>query len=213
MSMTLPFFGSTLEVLNTAKQELESAFTITNIGPITYFLGLHIIRARHQGSLWLRHHTKYANELLKSLGLSSVKPMRTPLALKTKHSLYDSPYYSPLAQYQPIIGKFCYLISFSRFDLCFAINYLSRYIHNPSLHHWKLLKRCICYLSTTLTYGIKYTRTASPSSQLMLQGWSDSNWGEWDEFSKVCCWGCFHACRWCGCIDFQETKLCGIIFS
>ncbi|KAH6556110.1 hypothetical protein KP509_1Z204600 [Ceratopteris richardii] len=164
---------------------MRTAFTTTDLGPLTYVLGMHVIRDRPRGMLYL-HQSKFASDLLSTYGFDTVKPVRTPLALKTKHSIYDSPSHTPtsddsslrvLSLVRPLIGKFRYLVSCSRFDLCFAINYLSRFMHNPSLSHWYSLKRCIRYLKHTKHHGIRFTRSFSHDPPLELLGWSDSDWG------------------------------------
>ncbi|KAH7439967.1 hypothetical protein KP509_04G084800 [Ceratopteris richardii] len=121
---------------------------------------------RPRGSLWL-HQTKYATDFLDSLGFSSPKPTCTPLALKTTHSLYDSPTPENTPSLFPADSP---LSLCSRFDLCFAINYLSRYMHSPSMQHWTSLKCCIRYLSTTREGGEMNSHKSTGGAVFMLGG-------------------------------------------
>ncbi|KAH7420982.1 hypothetical protein KP509_13G034500 [Ceratopteris richardii] len=112
--------------------------------------------------------------------------MPTPLAVKTRHIQYDdssansssaSLNATTLALIRPLIGKFRYLVSCTRPDLCFAVNFLSRFMHAPTRPHWHSLKRCIHYLQATKHFGLLYHKSSNPSPTLHLTGWSDSDWG------------------------------------
>ncbi|MCO5593130.1 hypothetical protein L7F22_047136 [Adiantum nelumboides] len=76
------------------------------------------------------------------------------------------------------MGKTRYLVSGSRIDVCYVINFLSCFMHNPGIKHWKSFKRVLRYLNHTKNYGICYSRSQSGSPLMpLLLGWSDSNWG------------------------------------
>ncbi|KAH6556969.1 hypothetical protein KP509_1Z145200 [Ceratopteris richardii] len=148
--------------IKTTKVELRSAFSTFDIGPLTFFLGMHIVPDRNPENLH-QHQLNLATDLLHTYAFDNVKPIHTPLALKTKYSIYDAPSDSTFeASLSLIIGwstnrqvpLSCFL---SRFHLCFDINYLSYYMYNPSLTHWYSLKGCLRYLQHTKFYGIHYT--------------------------------------------------------
>ncbi|KAH6555925.1 hypothetical protein KP509_1Z217100 [Ceratopteris richardii] len=149
----------------------------------------HFVSSKHHSNMYIRHTppllliialyindiailcstrtsiktTKVELHLLHTYAFDNVKPIHTPLALKTKYSIYDAPSDSTFeASLSLIIGwstnrqvpLSCFL---SRFHLCFDINYLSYYMYNPSLTHWYSLKECLRYLQHTKFYGIHYT--------------------------------------------------------
>lgn len=66
-------------------------------------------------------------------------------------------------------------MSGTRPDICHACNFLSKFMHNPGIKHWKALLRIARYLKSTRNLGICYHRTQSSTSSLL--GWSDSDWG------------------------------------
>eukprot|EP00250_Pteridium_aquilinum_P019822 c24589_g1_i1 orf=892-4791(+) len=84
----IPIIGSSESVIAEAKAELAAAFSITDLGPLTYFLGLQVIRDRVAGTLIL-HQTKYVAELLKEFGFLNIKPASTPLPITHKLSFAD----------------------------------------------------------------------------------------------------------------------------
>ena len=63
--------------------------------------------------------------------------------------------------FKQLIEKLQYLVTGTRPDLSFAINYLSRFMHNPSLMHWKSLQRVMLYLKHTSNYGLTYKLSQS----------------------------------------------------
>ncbi|KAI5073008.1 hypothetical protein GOP47_0013114 [Adiantum capillus-veneris] len=169
----IPLLGTKSEVIK-AKSEIASAFSITDLGPLTYFLGLQVKRDRQLGTL-LVHQSKFVQEIFKQFGMISLKPATTPLAATCKLSLADCPTtdrdkaYMQQFPYKQLIGKIRYLVTGIRLDLCHSINFLSRFMHNPGLMHWKALQRVVRYLRFTPTHGLLYPLSISSASQLL--GW------------------------------------------
>ena len=73
--------------------------------------------------------------------------------------------------YRQLIGSFLYL-THSRPDIYYAMNDVSRYMHQPHDIHWKEAKRILQYIQGTRTYSIHYTA----DSELELVGYTDSDW-------------------------------------
>ncbi|KAH7278878.1 hypothetical protein KP509_38G061600 [Ceratopteris richardii] len=165
------------------KVELCSAFNTSYLGSITFFLGMHIIHGR-LGGAFHSHQSNFAADLLQSYGFENVKTICTPRALKTKHFLYDTPS-DPVSKVHCLIGRFHYLVSCPCFDLCFSINYLSRYMHNPSITHWYSLKRSVKYLQDTKLCDICYAHSVNHDPSLQLLAWLDSIWEGGDRYSKI----------------------------
>ncbi|MCO5582553.1 hypothetical protein L7F22_036450 [Adiantum nelumboides] len=178
----IPVLGSSSQVVEDAISELKSAFPITDLGELTYSLGLQIDRDRSKGNIVV-HQSSYIDGMLQKFGLSSIKPSTTPIATSCKLSLNDCPSneaektYMPQFPYRQLIGKMRYLVTGTRLDICYACNFLSRYMHNPGLKHWKALLGIARYLKSTRNYGIKYALTQSWNSSQPLLGWSNSDWG------------------------------------
>ncbi|MCO5580381.1 hypothetical protein L7F22_034248 [Adiantum nelumboides] len=65
----IPVLGSSKSVVSHAVAELKAAFPITDLGDLTYFLGLQIVRDRSVGTL-LVYQSSNVDNLLKEFGLS-----------------------------------------------------------------------------------------------------------------------------------------------
>lgn len=63
------------------KQLLDARFSIKDLGPLKYFLGLEIARS-HIGIYLFR--CKYVLDLLQDMGLQAAKPCSTPMDCKSK---------------------------------------------------------------------------------------------------------------------------------
>jgi len=61
-------------------------------------------------------------------------------------------------EYRAIVGSLMYLYQWTRPDLCFAVIFLSRYLHRPGEKHLQAAKHVLRYLKGTVELGIKYTR-------------------------------------------------------
>ena len=64
-----------------------------------------------------------------------------------------------------------YLASATRPHISFAVSKLSQFDSNLGDTHWHALKRVLCYLKGTISYGIHFT--GCPRVQ---EGYSDANW-------------------------------------
>jgi len=62
----------------------------------------------------------------------------------------------------------------TRPDIAFFVGVLGRYLSNPGLQHWKIVKRVMCYLKRTKGYMLTYQK----SDNLEIIGYSDSDFAE-----------------------------------
>ena len=73
--------------------------------------------------------------------------------------------------YRQLIGSLLYL-THSQPDICYAMNVVSIYMHQPHDLHWKETKRILQYIQGTRTYGIHY----AANFKIEMVGYIDSNW-------------------------------------
>ena len=73
--------------------------------------------------------------------------------------------------YHQFIGSLLYL-THSRPDICYAVNFVSRYMQQPHELHWRAVKRILQYVQSTRTYCIHY----AADFELDLVGFTDSDW-------------------------------------
>lgn len=161
--------GNNTKFLEKFVMQLSNRFSLKDLGPLHYFLGVEVINT--QNGLFLSQH-RYILDLLEQYNMTGAKDVVTPMRNSTTFSLSEkSPLVDP-TPFRKLVGSLQYL-AFTRPDVSFAINKLSQYMHAPTEIHWQALKRVLRYLKGTLHHGLFLHR----GSPLRLTAFSDSDWG------------------------------------
>jgi len=71
-----------------------------------------------------------------------------------------------------VVGSLMHAIVNTRPGCAYAINSLAQYLSNPSMTHVQALKRTLRYIKGTLSFGIKYQKSAQGD---VLHGYSDAD--------------------------------------
>ncbi|KAL0303193.1 UNVERIFIED_CONTAM: Retrovirus-related Pol polyprotein from transposon TNT 1-94 [Sesamum radiatum] len=74
-------------------------------------------------------------------------------------------------EYASAIGSLMYAMHCTRLDIAFAVCKLSRFTNNPSIEHWKGIRRVFGYLKGTVNLGLFYNRFPA-----VLECYSDASW-------------------------------------
>ncbi|XP_062186667.1 secreted RxLR effector protein 161-like [Phragmites australis] len=74
--------------------------------------------------------------------------------------------------YRSLVGSLRYLVH-TRSDISFVVGYVSRFMENPRQDHLVTVKHLLRYISSTIDYGILYSKRGS--GELCLTGYSDSD--------------------------------------
>lgn len=163
--------GVTQNEVKIILSQLASEFEITtgkvNEGNLHY-LGMDI-NIRENGCFV--NQPKYTKKIINKFGYEDAYEVSTPMEpgmLTNKHEndkeLKNKPY-------REIVGSLLYLSTITRPDISFTVNYLSRYVNEPKISHWKTIERVLRYLKSTEEYGIFFSRNGK------LQVYTDANYG------------------------------------
>ncbi|XP_031267195.1 uncharacterized protein LOC116125608 [Pistacia vera] len=128
---------------------------MTDLGEMSYFLGMEIIQTQHEIFVSQR---KYANEVLNKFNMDRCRPMDTPLVVNLKLSKDDGAVKIDERIYRSLIGCLLYLTA-TRPDLMFARSLLSRFMSNPSEVHLKAVKRVLRYIKGSSDLGIWFKKS------------------------------------------------------
>lgn len=158
------------------KQLLAKEFKIKDLGQLRYFLGLEVARAQAGISVSQR---KYTLELLEEFGFLGCKPLATPMELGLKLNQEIGDLLPDPSYYRKLIGKLVYL-TFTRPDICFAVNKLSQYVNAPRQPHLNAAHWILRYLKNDPGQGVFY----SANSTLTLRGFADADWSNCPETSR-----------------------------
>ncbi|GKV20012.1 hypothetical protein SLEP1_g30193 [Rubroshorea leprosula] len=160
--------GSDSSAVQSLIQIMGARFSLKDLGPLNFFLGVEAIPTA--AGLFLSQH-RYVTDLLQQYNMHEAKPVPTPLAASTSLHLGSGSPLSDGSIYRWLLGSLQYL-ALTRPDLCFAVNKLSQFMHQPTDAHWQAAKRVLRYLQGTRFHGV----LLQPQSALSLHAYSDADW-------------------------------------
>ena len=160
--------GSNSAVFHRLITLLQSEFKLRDLGSVHFFLGIEI-KSTAMGILLSQH--KYAMDIIQHAGMTSCKPVDTPFSASSKLGLVPGTLYSDPIWYRQIVRALQYL-TFTRPDICYAVNKVCQFMHTPTEDHWSAVKRILHYLQATVTYGLHITQ----DSPLSIHGFTDADW-------------------------------------
>ena len=134
------------------KDAMNHAFSMTDLGLLSQFLGLEIAQSQHGIKV---HQYKYALDFLNKFNMKYCKPSKTPFLSVVKLEEAGS---SPMANntlYRQLIGCLLYL-THTQPDLSYESSVASRYMDKPHEIHCRAAKRILNFVQGTRTHGISY---------------------------------------------------------
>ncbi|KAL7607916.1 hypothetical protein Lser_V15G11989 [Lactuca serriola] len=149
---------------------------MTDLGPLSYFLGIAVMRTKNTMFLSQR---KYVKEILKRANMETCKPVTTPVDANSKLSLHAGDPMADPSLYRSLAGALQYL-TFTRPDIAYAVQQICLFMHAPKIGHFNALKWIIRYIKGTPDHGL--TLFSSPSTQLV--SYTDVDWGGCPDTSR-----------------------------
>ena len=146
--------GSNVEEINWFKLEMKKVFEMTDLGLMSYFLGIEI--KQNQDEVFL-NQIKYAKEILKKFLMENCKVVNTPMNQKKKLIKDDGSDKVNESEFRSLIGCLMYLTT-TRPDILNVVSILSRFMHCPNETHMKVAKRVIRYVKGTWNFGVKFLK-------------------------------------------------------
>jgi hypothetical protein len=172
-------FAKDIMLVNNLYKDLTttSKLEVSNLGEIKEFLGVEIIRDRTKRSLLITQRS-FISKMLNKFNKLENKPkdLPLPIGIRLSKNLEES---TIIKDFQKEIGSLIYLTIFTRPDLVYSVNYLARFMSNPSLEHYNYLDNIFSYLVKTRDYCLDLTLDSkqSATSSIDLVGISDADWG------------------------------------
>lgn len=148
--------------------ELSIAFSIKDLGHLSFFLGLEV---DYSSSDLLLSQWQYIKELLVRSNMLYSKPVTSPVAASIMLSQYDSSQFEDTTRFRSIVEGLQYL-SLKRPDIAFAINNVCQFMHYPKVPHWTAVKKIVRYLKATLNYRL----LLKSISNVFLQAYTIADW-------------------------------------
>ena len=150
-------------------QSLHSQFSIRDLGPAKFILGIELIL---HSLAYLLSQQKYITNTLAETYMDKCKPLGTPWPLPNSSSqsnISDS-FHNP-SLYCSIVGSLQY-VTITWPNIAFVVNKACQRMHEPSEIDWNNVKHLLCYLKgSSLDNLLFYSK-----SNLSLQAFSDADW-------------------------------------
>jgi hypothetical protein len=160
--------GSSTSAIVVVKDILHDRFSMTDMGPLHFFLGLEI--SQDASSIKLSQ-AKYVRDLLDRFHMTNCKSAPTPFLSGIRlEDGEDTPLVDNTLHRQ-LVGSILYLTHTCP-NISYAVGAVSRYMQEPHDLHWKVAKRILRYVQGTMSYGIHYAIGCA----LNLIGFTYSYW-------------------------------------
>uniref|UniRef100_A0A8R7JYP9 Reverse transcriptase Ty1/copia-type domain-containing protein n=1 Tax=Triticum urartu TaxID=4572 RepID=A0A8R7JYP9_TRIUA len=160
--------ASSSTLLHHLQQQLSAEFSMKDLGPLHYFLGIAVTRDARGFFLSQRGYTE---ELLECANMLTSKHVSTPVDTHSKLSATAGSPVTDASEYRSLVGALQYL-TMMREDIAYAVQQCCPIMHDPRAAHLALVKRMLRYLRGTTDHGLHLHR--SPS--LDLVAYSDADW-------------------------------------
>ncbi|AAF32440.1 hypothetical protein; 74056-75837 [Arabidopsis thaliana] len=160
--------GTNLDIINKFKEEMSSKFEMSNLGKLTYYLGIEVIQ--HKDGIALNQN-RYALKILEEAGMIDCNRVHTPMEMGLKFSKAEEEEEVDATAYRKNVGCLRYLLH-TRPDLSYCVGVLSRYMQSPRVSHAAAMKQCLRYLKGTTSLGLIFKRCEKIPK---LVGYSDSS--------------------------------------
>jgi len=168
----LKIIGRDKQAIQRLKNALSERFDMTDLGPISYYLGMSVTRDRAARTITLSQ-AGYLQKVLHTFGFEEAKPAATPMepGLCLEKETLQTAETEAVQRYQSAIGSLMYAMTTTRPDIAFAVSTVSQFAQNPNDSHWKAVKRIFRYLRGTLDQGVTYGKSDDGPI-----GYSDADW-------------------------------------
>ncbi|GJW01707.1 retrovirus-related pol polyprotein from transposon TNT 1-94 [Tanacetum coccineum] len=145
------------KVIKKLKRQLSQEFEMKDLGPAKQSLGMSIIKDRTNGTLRLSQE-KYTGKVLDKFNMKDVEARCQPLGDHFKLSKKQAPKTEAsrrrMANYASSVGSVMYVMVCTRPDIAHAVGVVSRFMSNPGMEHWEVVKWLLRYLKVGVSIGL-----------------------------------------------------------
>lgn len=158
-----------IKILKKLNQEFEITYDVCSENKLNY-LGMEIEITDKEITV---KQSSYTKTILKKFGMEDSNDAPTPMekGMLTNEENFKNDEPVDITRYREAIGSLLYLATISRPDICFAVNYLSRFSSKPMKSHMKMVRRVFQYLKGTVNFGISFNGNKE------MIAYSDANFG------------------------------------
>ena len=156
----IPITGKDPTLVEQKKKELKEIFEMTDMREVIRILAMEVTRDYDEGTLAITQ-TAYVDDILERFGMQDANAAHTPgyrpelSAEQPEDKLLGA---EAAKLYQSITGSLLYLAECTKYDLCYAVNQLTRACSKPAEIHMTATKHALRYLRGMTDLPIVYKR-------------------------------------------------------
>jgi hypothetical protein len=156
--------GSDRDNIRSFKEEMATAFKMSDLGLLHYYLAIKVKQSTSGISL---SQGAYMMKILEQSGMTGCNlchvPIETCLKLskQSTHPLVDA------KTYRSIVGSLRYLVN-THPDLAFAIGYVSHFLEKPREDHLAAVKKILRYVAGTCNWGLWFDKKKGNQALLVM---------------------------------------------
>ena len=138
------------------KEALFSRYEMRDLGELSWFLGIRIIRDRSKRKIRLCQDS-YIDKITKKFNLEYGKTPHIPMLTEELIPYDGKASLQEILAYQQKVGSLLYAATITRPDVARTASKLSEFLQNPSPRHLGAVDQAIAYLNDTKTLAIEYS--------------------------------------------------------
>ena len=181
----LLLFATSEDLMNKMKNEIQSEWTVTDMGDPQKIIGIEITRS--DDSIMILQQ-QYIENILRREGMLDANPVSMPMDPNIPIGPNpDGNEGSRSNSYASLLGELQFLLNATRPDISYAVNRLAAYTANPSLQHVSAIKRLLRYLKGTKNLAIKYSvqKDQYLQDQNLFFGYADAAYANTDDYKST----------------------------
>lgn len=175
----LLIFGADKAKVQHLKNALNGRFSMKDLGPVKWYLGITIERNRSERTIKLSQKA-YLEKVLSRFNMLHCNADEIPMTVGQKLQGASSEYEAEggfIRTYQEAIGSLMYLMLCTRPHIAYSISNLSKFSANPTREHWKAVKKVLRYLKGTINAKLVFRGNVTHiqgHGQYLLGGYTDA---------------------------------------
>ena len=142
--------------MNAIIEALCRRYEMRNMGELSWFLGIRVVRDRPNRKLWLCQDS-YIDKIIKRYHLEHRKTPYTPLPSEPLVPYESSATPQEIHAYQQRVGSLNFATTVTRADAAKASSILAEFMQNPSPKHMDAADHALLYLNGTKSLAIEFS--------------------------------------------------------
>ena len=159
------------------KTRLNSRFKMTDLGKLSWFLG---IQFEYENNTIKLNQSRYIEKILSKFGMANCKLHSTPCEMDVR-KISDKVDSIESKPYCEIIGSLIYIMVATKPDICYTVTRLSQDQAKPNSFHLTKAKYILHYLKGTINQSLIFRELQKP---LKLEGFCDADWANLSDKKK-----------------------------